>query len=336
MVHISEKEIELGARLKINETSAAHFPEKDLKQKDEERPFAAAARLLMQLNCFSWNNRKTLFLLNKNASLIKELKHLDTQSLRETHKFAVIYVANGQETKASILSNQGGSKEYEMFLSGLGWEVDVETHKGYLGLMPSNGSICKTTPYYASPTCEVVYHVATKMARGGLNQKWRHIGNDHVHIVWNEHCRPYRRSVMPTQFADVIIVLSPMPNKLIQVNISCKPPMEPHLIGPLFDGAIIDFAILPMLVRVTAIRANTLLKQNKQGPIFFESRQKAIESIVKRFKLMQIYEDFVIQSVNPQFKSKVTSPSLRSCEVIAQEANAAAPVPSRAESSSVV
>ena len=56
--------------------------------------------------------------------------------------------------------------------------------------------------------------------------QWRHVGNDHVHIVWNEHCRPYVRSVMPTQFADVLIVLSPLPNKLVLVNISCKHPVS--------------------------------------------------------------------------------------------------------------
>lgn len=42
---------------------------------------------------------------------------------RETHKFAVIYVAEGQEDKNSILSNCGGSKAFEDFVSGLGWEV---------------------------------------------------------------------------------------------------------------------------------------------------------------------------------------------------------------------
>lgn len=42
---------------------------------------------------------------------------------RETHKIAVIYVAEGQEDKQSILTNQGGSKAYEEFVASLGWEV---------------------------------------------------------------------------------------------------------------------------------------------------------------------------------------------------------------------
>lgn len=45
------------------------------------------------------------------------------QFCRETHKIAVIYVANGQEDKLSILSNTGGSQKYEDFIAALAWEV---------------------------------------------------------------------------------------------------------------------------------------------------------------------------------------------------------------------
>lgn len=37
----------------------------------------------------------------------------------------MIYVAEGQEDKHSILANCGGSKAYEDFVSGLGWEVSI-------------------------------------------------------------------------------------------------------------------------------------------------------------------------------------------------------------------
>ena len=42
---------------------------------------------------------------------------------RETQKIAIFYVGPGQEDKHSILSNSQGSKEFEEFVSGLGWEV---------------------------------------------------------------------------------------------------------------------------------------------------------------------------------------------------------------------
>lgn len=46
-----------------------------------------------------------------------------TQCCRDTHKIAIIYVAEGQEDKVSIISNTGGSQAYEDFISALAWEV---------------------------------------------------------------------------------------------------------------------------------------------------------------------------------------------------------------------
>ena len=40
-----------------------------------------------------------------------------------TYKVAVLYVAPGQEDKHSILRNSCGSKDFEEFVAGLGWEV---------------------------------------------------------------------------------------------------------------------------------------------------------------------------------------------------------------------
>ena len=42
---------------------------------------------------------------------------------RLTYKVAVLYIAVGQEDKTSILSNTSGSRKYEEFVAGLGWEV---------------------------------------------------------------------------------------------------------------------------------------------------------------------------------------------------------------------
>ena len=47
---------------------------------------------------------------------------LDTCS-RMTYKVAVLYVGPGQEDKYSILRNSSGSRDFEEFVAGLGWEV---------------------------------------------------------------------------------------------------------------------------------------------------------------------------------------------------------------------
>jgi hypothetical protein len=35
--------------------------------------------------------------------------------------------------------NSSGSSTYEMFVSALGWEVELETHHGFLGGLPRQG-----------------------------------------------------------------------------------------------------------------------------------------------------------------------------------------------------
>lgn len=50
----------------------------------------------------------------------------------------------------------------------------------------------------------------------------RHLGNDEVHIVWSEHWRDYRRTIFKTQFADVLIIIYPLPSKLFRIQINKK------------------------------------------------------------------------------------------------------------------
>ena len=82
---------------------------------------------------------------------------------RETFKVAVIYVAVGQEDKQSVLTNTGGSKDYEDFVSALGWEVDLEHHPGFMGGLQRNKSTGESAPYYATSTREAIFHVSTRM-----------------------------------------------------------------------------------------------------------------------------------------------------------------------------
>lgn len=58
-----------------------------------------------------------------NIIYFNNLSYCMTQCCRDTHKIAIIYVAEGQEDKVSIISNTGGSQAYEDFISALAWEV---------------------------------------------------------------------------------------------------------------------------------------------------------------------------------------------------------------------
>uniref|UniRef100_A0A3B4YQI7 Ral GTPase activating protein catalytic subunit alpha 1 n=1 Tax=Seriola lalandi dorsalis TaxID=1841481 RepID=A0A3B4YQI7_SERLL len=271
---------------------------------DTETPQSAFyyCRLLINiLGLNSWEKRSNFHLLRKNEKLLRELKNLDSRQCRETHKIAVFYVAEGQEDKHSILTNTTGSQAYEDFVSGLGWEVDLTTHCGFMGGLQRNRSTGQTTPYYATSTTEVIYHVSTRMPHDqdhNLTKKLRHLGNDEVHIVWSEHSRDYRRGIIPTEFGDVLIIIYPMKNHMYSIHILKKP--EVPFFGPLFDGAIVDMKILPTMVRATAINASRALKsliplyQN-----FYEERARYLETIVQHHQEPTTFEDYAARVYSP-------------------------------------
>ncbi|XP_031643840.1 ral GTPase-activating protein subunit alpha-1 isoform X1 [Oncorhynchus kisutch] len=269
-----------------------------------QRPQSAFyyCRLLLNiLGMNSWEKRSNFHLLKKNEKLLRELKNLDSRQCRETHKIAVFYVAEGQEDKHSILCNTRGSQAYEDFVSGLGWEVNLTSHCGFMGGLQRNKSTGLTTPYFATSTVEVMFHVSTRMppdSDDSLTKKLRHLGNDEVHIVWSEHSRDYRRGIIPTEFGDVLIIIYPMKNHMYSIQILKKP--EVPFFGPLFDGAIVDEKILPTMVRATALNASRALKsliplyQN-----FYEERARYLETIVQHHLEPTTFEDYAARVFCP-------------------------------------
>ncbi|XP_064915519.1 ral GTPase-activating protein subunit alpha-2 isoform X2 [Columba livia] len=257
--------------------------------------------LLNDLGMNSWDRRKSFHLLKKNAKLLRELKNLDSRQCRETHKIAVFYIAEGQEDKCSILSNARGSQAYEDFVAGLGWEVDLSTHGGFMGGLQRNGSTGQTAPYYATSTVEIIFHVSTRMpsdSDDSLTKKLRHLGNDEVHIVWSEHTRNYRRGIIPTDFGDVLIVIYPMKNHMFFIEIMKKP--EVPFFGPLFNGAIVTATLLPSLICATCINASRAVKS--LIPLyqsFYEERALYLEAIIQNHKEVMTFEDFAAQVFSP-------------------------------------
>ncbi|XP_010220064.1 PREDICTED: ral GTPase-activating protein subunit alpha-1 [Tinamus guttatus] len=286
-----------------------HFNDLNMKAMEQEEPtsqkpqsaFYYCRLLLSILGMNSWDKRRSFHLLKKNEKLLRELRNLDSRQCRETHKIAVFYVAEGQEDKHSILTNTGGSQAYEDFVAGLGWEVNLTNHCGFMGGLQKNKSTGLTTPYFATSTVEVMFHVSTRMpsdSDDSLTKKLRHLGNDEVHIVWSEHTRDYRRGIIPTEFGDVLIVIYPMKNHMFSIQIMKKP--EVPFFGPLFDGAIVNGKILPIMVRATAINASRALKsliplyQN-----FYEERARYLQTIVQHHLEPTTFEDFAAQVFCP-------------------------------------
>ncbi|XP_069351969.1 ral GTPase-activating protein subunit alpha-2 [Eulemur rufifrons] len=268
---------------------------------EPQGPFYFCRLLLDDLGMNSWDRRKNFHLLKKNSKLLRELKHLDSRQCRETHKIAVFYIAEGQEDKCSILSNERGSQAYEDFVAGLGWEVDLSTHCGFMGGLQRNGSTGQTAPYYATSTVEVIFHVSTRMpsdSDDSLTKKLRHLGNDEVHIVWSEHSRDYRRGIIPTAFGDVSIIIYPMKNHMFFIAITKKP--EVPFFGPLFDGAIVSGKLLPSLICATCINASRAVKcLIPLYQSFYEERALYLDAIIQNHREVMTFEDFAAQVFSP-------------------------------------
>ncbi|RCI03744.1 Ral GTPase-activating protein subunit alpha-2, partial [Rhizopus stolonifer] len=222
-------------------------------------PFQQSRLLMSHMGLIHYKHLKdgSFQMLNKTPALYRDLRGLDRKHGRETMKIGLIYVAHGQEDEQTILQNSRGSEKYNAFVNSLGWEIDIATHTGYLGGLERNLTNGTRATYYCSSTIEMIFHDVTKMPTDASDpkqlKKKRHIGNDHVHIVWNEHDRDYRIDTIGGDFGNAQIIVTPLPNNLYSIQVY-RDPKIPYF-GPLFDRMIVSQAILGSLVRSTAIDA---------------------------------------------------------------------------------
>jgi len=227
-------------------------------------------------------------MLETNKRMIRSIRELDKVNAREVAKVGLIYVKEGQNHQHEILMNEGKSKDYADFVKSLGWTVELQTHRGFLGGLDRwAGSTGTTAPYWSSPIVELVFHDITRMPSKESDpqqiHKKRHVGNDAVHIVWSENKRDYSPHTITSQFNDVHIVIYPMPNGLYRIQVFKK---HPELnFGPLQDGMVVSKTVLAPLARMTAINANravrSLKKENKK-PLPF--RASLIREICERYR----------------------------------------------------
>ncbi|CAH2094532.1 unnamed protein product [Euphydryas editha] len=264
-------------------------------------PFEQSRVLIAQLGTLSAARRAHAQLLRRSDRLLRELRNLDQQRCRETHKVAVIYVGKGQETRNEILSNRCGSPAYEAFLAALAWEVELESHVGFAGGLRGGGGGGVSAPYVATLTLEALFHVATRMpadSPDAILNKTRHLGNDEVHVVWSEHWRPYKRDTLPTQFCDVLIVLYPLPGGLLRCTVSRKPDVA--VFGPLWEECIIRVGCSAALVRGAAFAGGRAVRATM--PLYQHAcseRARDLDALVAHHTLPATFETFVTRVREP-------------------------------------
>ena len=204
-------------------------------------------------------------------------------------KFAVLFVGPGQEKDIDIYKNYQGSPQYQEFVESLGWEVDLSSHPGYCGGLEPDMCQGGKALYYCDSTTEIIYHEATRLQTDETDTKQlklkRHIGNDHVHIIWNEHVRDYKFDTIGGDFGNAQIVITPLPNQLFAIDVYKDETVMAF--GPLQRHNVVTIQYLGSLVRHTALNAYRMSHASagiiEQHP--FTLRKETIDIISARHKI---------------------------------------------------
>lgn len=95
-------------------------------------------------------------------------------------------------------------------------------------------------------------------------KKKRHVGNDHVHIVWNESGTKYQTDTIGGDFGNVQIIITPLEScgKSSLFSVTTFAAKE-NVVGPLSGTTILMENELAPLVRWTAVNAHCAVNQLK-------------------------------------------------------------------------
>lgn len=170
-------------------------------------------------------------LLPKDKKFDIALSNFDHITPYETHKIGVIYVGKNQvDNRAAILANKCGSPRYYEFLRNIGNCIvlnDIDPEVYFIGGLDAKGADGKYAYFWKDNLTQVIFHVTTFMpARESdpqCNDKNRHLGNDHVCIVFNDSKQQFQMSTIKGtgQVITACIVITPLEDEtnLVEVEV---------------------------------------------------------------------------------------------------------------------
>ncbi|KAJ3431844.1 rho gtpase-activating protein [Anaeramoeba flamelloides] len=285
------------------------FPidEKIIPKKKIPITFFHFSRLLLSQLGLLKNDVDNKFLkpLEWNPTIHKFLNELDKKPTRATHKIAVIYVGKGQKNANEILQNTKGSPDFEEFINGLGWKINLKRHLGYRGGITESESndLYENTPYFADFNNEIIYHVTTRMLNNQEDQsqpnKLKYISNDFIHIIWSEDNVEYNPSIFSSKFNFVHFVIYPLPNGLFKIQILARP--EIKLFGPIIDGMVLNKLNLIHLIKKSVKITNTFIYNyfigNYKHP--YQVRAHLINDIINKHTIENNFDDYYSKLLIP-------------------------------------
>jgi hypothetical protein len=244
------------------------------KQSVIREPAIDPSTIALQFSSYPDSKEQPILLPDEPATA-RLIKAIDLTPVVDLHKIGCLYVGPGQKDEVEILGNRHGSPGYVRFLAGLG---DLITLKGqedvYTGGLDRENDIHGKYAYaWSDDIAQIVFHSATMMPNRPEDprhsSKKALIGNDWVHVVFNESGSEYVFGTIPSQFNYVNIVISPTTKG--GTNLGSVGPLDTTFyrvslqrrtglpsFSPVGDGQLISAGSLPIFVRSLALNANVL------------------------------------------------------------------------------
>ncbi len=284
------------------------------------------ARIFFAQMGFTTENMLNMMCLVDNSDKFRRtLKELDKRQNREHVKVGCLRVARGHATQKEMLHLEARSAGFRDMVDAMAWSVDLESHLGFGGQLPKRGS----APYWASQSTELVFHDTTRMPTDDGDeqqiQKKKHVGNDHVSVIWSEHYAEYDPEVIKSQFNFVHVIVYPLMNGLHRVQVKKKDQIP--FFGPLVDGALVSPVLLPLLVRATLINANRVVRvATTQGAIVrpVQARAKLLQEIAVKYRKEVDFRSMMMEIMSPNITPGYEAPAEPEDSVLSDGGTAAA------------
>ncbi|OMJ69102.1 hypothetical protein SteCoe_33271 [Stentor coeruleus] len=250
------------------------------------RPPSSKSSSLSQIFIANLGLQTTLDPIPTSEKLSIALNLLDKSQARNQIRIGILYIKPGQDNEKEILSSNSSSFSFQEFLTKIGRVVELTNYKGNLGGLDPE-SCGKISIAYTDWEYDIMFHVPLLMPTDkNDNQqllKKRHVGNDRVVIVWSENWKEYRQDTIITQFNLVNLIIYPLEKQLYRIQIQIKPRVVNLEFGPLKDGMVVHWKVLPFLIRLTAVNANRAINIRQMG--IYEKqhmlRYKSIKEIIR-------------------------------------------------------
>ena len=230
------------------------------------------------------------------AGLRERLRALDGVSPREAYAIGLAYAGPGQSGPAEILANEsaaGGTHEdFEAFADALGWPAQAPQHAG---LSPPRGF--EGCPYWCDAASEALFLVAPRAKAGSARGA---AAEASVAIVYANAARELSPAALGGEGTDVMIVVAPCqrilehtggaadvdPRGLYRVAVHARDGLPPLVAAPLVDGALLQRAVLPGLVRGGALAAAAAVRKARLGGVWGGAEHEARTPVARRRKLL--------------------------------------------------